>query len=351
MPETADTSRVESPAPRKSATIYDIARAADVSHQSVSRYMRGLDMRASTRAKIEKALETLSYRPNLTARALITGRSNRIGALTHEINQYGPSLIIQGATAAAREAGYLLDVVTLDMGDVDELNEALGLLLQYDLAGILAFSSTDSTREVFEQTDFGVPALIASEAEDREVEAHPDGPGIGQLVAYLVSLGHTRLVHIAGPETWSAARNRLHAFEAALAHHDLTPAGIVHGDWSARSGYEAVTAIPAGALPTAIVAANDQMALGAMHALAERGIAVPRDISVTGLDDTPEAPYFTPSLTTMRLDFRAQGREALTTLLRRIGDAPETPDRIPAPELVIRDSTAPPPVPPEPGLH
>lgn len=326
---------------RKSATIYDIAEAAGVSHQSVSRYMRGMDMRPSTKAKIEKALETLSYRPNLTARALISGRSHRIGALTHEINQYGPSLIIQGATSAAREAGYLLDVVTLDMGDVDDLNLALGQLLQYDVAGILAFASTDSTRAVFEQTDFGVPVLIATEEEDLEPDAHLDGPGMGALVAHLTALGHKELLHIAGPKTWSAARNRLRAFEAELTHHGLQAGRVIHGDWSARSGFGAIMRLPADALPTAIVAANDQMALGAIHALVKRGLRVPQDISVTGVDDTPEAPYFTPSLTTIRLDFRAQGRDAVNAFLSEIEPDISAASTMPKPALVVRDSTGP----------
>ncbi len=341
MSGLVDASRSDAGGSRKNATIYDVAEAAGVSHQSVSRYMRGLDMRPGTKAKIEKALETLHYRPNLTARALITGRSHRIGALTHEVNQFGPSLIIQGATSAAREAGYLLDVVTLDMGDVSELNQALSQLMQYDLAGILAFASTDSTRKVFEQTDFGVPALIAAEEEDLTINSHLDGPGIGELVAHLVGLGHDHLLHIAGPETWSAARNRLHAFEAALAHYGLKPAGIVHGDWSARSGYDTIHALPDASLPTAILAGNDQMALGAIHALTERGLRIPEDVSVTGVDDIPEAAYFTPALTTIRLDFRAQGRDALSTLLRAIDGDARVDSGIPQPRLMLRNSTGP----------
>ncbi len=333
--------------PRKTATIYDIARAADVSHQSVSRYMRGLDMRSSTKTKIEKALETLHYRPNLSARALISGRSHRIGALTHEVNQVGPSLIIQGATSAARDAGYLLDAISLDMGDVTELTQALELLTQYDLAGILAFASTDSTREVFEQTDFGVPVVIAAEAEVEDPDAAADAAhvGIGALVDHLADLGHEFFLHIAGPETWSAARNRLRAVEASLLRRGLPPAQVVHGDWSARSGYESIVSWKQRAMPTAIVAANDQMALGAIHALAERGLRVPDDVSVTGVDDTDEAAYFMPALTTVRLDFRAQGRAALGALLELINDNLMSPVAPPEQTVMLRASTGPAPRP------
>lgn len=328
------------PAARKAATIYDIATAAEVSHQSVSRYMRGLDMRASTKTKIEKALETLEYRPNLSARALITGRTHRIGALTHEAHQNGPAQVLQGATVAARDAGYLLDVVTLDMGDVAEIDHALGSLLQYGLDGILAFASTDSTRAVFERTEFGVPVVIVGESDDAP---HPANNGIDTIVAHLADLGHRSILHIAGPEAWAAARNRRHAFEAAIAALGLDVAGVLHGDWSAKSGYDSIRSLELGSEPTAIIAANDQMALGAMHALHERGIRVPDDVSVTGVDDTPDSAFFIPGLTTLRLDFPRQGRDALVRLLAQIDDttvAPEPP--APGPRLVIRNSTAPP---------
>lgn len=343
MTTTDDGARARAGGTRKSATIYDIAKVADVSHQSVSRYMRGLDMRASTKAKIEKALETHPYRPNLAARALTSGRSNRIGALTHEVDQVGPSLIIQGATNAARQAGYLLDVVTLDMGEVSELEEALDLLTQHDLAGILAFASTDSTKAIFDQTDFGVPVVVAAESETADPPPISDADhGIEELVAHLVSLGHESFAHIAGPPTWSAARNRLHAFETALERHEQRAGTIMHGDWSARSGFDAVMAIPLESLPTAIVAANDQMALGAMHALVARGLSIPGDVSVTGVDDMPEAAYFTPALTTVRLDFRNQGRAAFAALLERIDGNPDsTPTDRPEATVVIRESTGP----------
>lgn len=346
---SAPSAAAAATAGRRSTTIYDVARAADVSHQSVSRYMRGMGMRPVTKAKIEKALETLEYKPNLSARALITGRSLRIGALTHETHQVGPSMIIQGATAAARDAGYLLDVVSLDMGDQADINRALALLMQYDLAGILAFSSTDSTRAVFEGTDFGVPVVIAAEDDEPATvpHLHTASQGIHDLVEHLHSLGHRRMLHIAGPADWSAARNRLQAFETALRERGLEPFGVVHGDWSARSASELVQQMDVTDVPTAILAANDQMALGAIHALGSLGLEVPRDVSVTGVDDTPESPYFTPPLTTVRLDFRAQGRQVLDTLLAEIGESLEEeppPSSVAAPvSIVLRGSSGPAP--------
>ncbi|MEN2738456.1 substrate-binding domain-containing protein [Microbacterium sp. X-17] len=346
----ADPSTAGGPSalPRRGATIYDVARVAGVSHQSVSRYVRGLDMRAATKVKIEAAIATLDYKPNLSARALITGRSTRIGALTHEAHQYGPAMVIQGATAAARQAGYLLDVVSLDMGDVTEIGHAIRALTQYDLAGIVAFASTDGTRQVFEETRFDVPVIIASETDEPETLAASRAAtrGIDEAIGHLQQLGHTSFLHIAGPEDWAAARNRLHAFRSSIDRRGLHVAGVRYGDWSAKSGYDAIATLgdEEARVPTAIVAANDQMALGAMYALRRRGLDVPRDVSVTGLDDTPDSAYFTPALTTIRVDFQTEGREAVEALLAVIDPgetaAVRTDDAPGSESLVVRDSTA-----------
>ena len=132
--------------------------------------------------------------------------------------------------------------------------------------------------------DFRVPAYVHTEADDA-VTGHPSdltGVGIPALIDHLAGLGHRTLLHIAGPGNWSASRNRILAFEAGVERAGLASAGILAGDWSAKSGYEAVGSLP-GVPATAILAANDQMALGVMLALKERGLRVPEDVSVVGL--------------------------------------------------------------------
>lgn len=328
---------------RKPATIYDVAAEAGVSHQTVSRFLKGFQgIRPQTKERVIDALRRLDYRPNLSARSLTTGRSQRIGALTHEIAQVGPSKILQGASTAAREAGYLLDIVALDVSNRDSIQEALDLVMQHDLAGVLALASTDEMTDAFENTEFRVPSYIAAE-EDDALTGHPSqltAVGFPVLIGHLASLGHTRFLHIAGPMTWSAARNRARAYEAAIAKLGLRSEGIIHGDWSARSGYEAINQLPAYLGATAIVAANDQMALGAMLALSERGVSVPHDISVTGVDDIPEAAFFSPPLTTLRVDFEEQGRAAVHALLARINHTVPSEGEVLASELIQRRSTA-----------
>jgi LacI family transcriptional regulator len=340
---TEDEVGTGAPAARP-ATIYDVARAAGVSHQTVSRYLKGYEgIRPQTREKVVKALEELKYRPNLTARSLKSGRPHRLAALTHEIDQVGPSRIVQGASVAAREAGYLLDIVTLDMSDAEAIEEAVGLVATLDVAGVLALASNDAMTEAFEQTRFRVPAHIAVEEDDARTGHRTELSAVGfpSLIAYLAGLGHKEFLHIAGPAAWSSSRNRARAYERSLAEHGLKSHGTVHGDWSAKSGYDAVMSLGDRIEATALVAANDQMALGAMRALAELGLRVPEDVSVTGVDDIPEAAYFRPPLTTLRVDFAAQGRLQVRELLRLVEQSPAE-RRAPAlqSELVIRASTA-----------
>jgi DNA-binding LacI/PurR family transcriptional regulator len=327
------------------ATIYDVARAAGVSHQTVSRLLKGgSGIRPANRARIELAIEELGYRPNLAARSLATNRSRRIGALVYEMTELGPSKIIQGAADAAREAGYLLDIVSLDPRDHGAIDDAVGLLANQQLAGILASAPTEEIKQVIARSTFGVPVYVDTEEDDLTPGHEPslNGHGLRLLVDHLVELGHRDFFHISGPPGWLSAGNRRSAFERALADHGLTSIGIIPGDWSAASGYDAALRIPLDRGVTALVAGNDQMALGALRGLAERGVRVPEELSVVGFDDLPESPFFQPSLTTVRLDFELQGRLAILRLLALIGDADALPAAVPVlPELKVRQSSGP----------
>ncbi|WP_108250060.1 LacI family DNA-binding transcriptional regulator [Planctomonas deserti] len=343
---TASTGEKQGPAsPRRVPTIYDVARQAGVSHQTVSRLLKGgSGIRPENRERIERVLKELDYRPNLAARSLATNRSRRIGAMAYEMLETGPSKIIQGASNAAREAGYLLDVVSLDPRSRNDIEVAVSLLAQQDLAGILAFAPTDHLVEVVAESRFSVPVYVETESDD-SVPGHPASPnsdGVRQLVDHLYRLGHRRFFHISGPPAWLSARNRAVAYEGALAERGLTSLGSLPGDWSAASGYEGAMRMPSELGVTAIVAANDQMALGVLRALAERGRAVPDEVSVVGMDDLPEARFYSPPLTTVQLDFENEGRLAVKSLLGLIGDPNALATPVPAPpRLVPRLSSGP----------
>ena len=228
-----DSPALRDGAPQKSPTIYDVARLAGVSHQTVSRHLRGLDgIRPATRERVTRALETLDYRPNLTARNLATSRSHRVGALTHEIGQVGPSKILQGASAGAREAGYLLDIVSLDVEDPAAVQQALNLITQQDIAGLLVFTSTDAMTQVLRSASIRVPTVIDIEDDEGLLDPLSLDPdrGLAAVVDHLVGLGHRRFFHIAGPQGWVSARNRELSYERALQAHGLTSLGhLVRG--------------------------------------------------------------------------------------------------------------------------
>ena len=323
------------------ATIYDVARLAGVSHQTVSLYLRGHQgFREATRERVESALSELNYRPNLAAKSLATSRSHRIGALVYELTEVGPSKTIQGASDRARAAGYLLDIINLDPSDESAIDGALAQLGQQDLAGVLAFAPVDLIAEKIARVPFNVPVITESERD-----ATPDGinrPGLDLLVDHLVGLGHRRFFHLAGPSDWVASRNRVTAYHDALARHGLESLGSIAGDWSAASGHSAASRMPLDIGVTAVIAANDQMALGALLAFDLRGISVPRDLSVTGFDDIPEAAFYRPPLTTIRVDYAQQGRELVERLLRLIDESLVAPHLTTSPVLVARASSGPP---------
>ena len=331
----------------KAATIYDVAKAAGVSHQTVSRFLRGFEgIRPETREKVIQALDELGYRPNLTARSLKSGQSHRIGALTHEISQVGPARIVEGASAAAREAGYVLDIVSLDTRNPSAIEESLALITQHELAGVLALGVTDEMTRAFEATAFRVPAYVAAETDglSDDPRAALSRVGLPALISHLAGLGHRRFIHLAGPTEWSASRNRVRAYESAIEDQGLRSVGILHGDWSAASGYRAIAELGVAPDATAVVAANDQMALGAMLALKENGLRIPEDISVVGIDDIPEAAYLDPPLTTVRNDFETQGRAAMHQLLARIEHTEVRLVTVAPPLLVVRKSSGPAPL-------
>src|SRR6476620_11774752 len=184
------------------ATIYDVAEAAGVSHQTVSRLLRGFKgIRPETRARVETAIAELQYRPNPAARSLKNGRTHRIGVLTHDLTEVGPSKIIDGASHGAHDAGYLLDVVSIDPRDPHAIEQAIQILRQQELAGVMVFSAADAVAAAIEPAGFAVPVVVDAELEEAQyaAPATPNGRGSEMLVEHLFRLGHRNFLHLAGP--------------------------------------------------------------------------------------------------------------------------------------------------------
>ncbi|MCQ2000565.1 substrate-binding domain-containing protein [Arthrobacter sp. zg-Y108] len=318
-----------------------------MSHQTVSRLLKGQTISPAFKLKVDKALADLNYRPNLAARSLATRQSNRIATLIYEMSELGPMKIMQSASTAARRAGYVLDIVHLDPSNSGSLSEAIAILNQLDVAGILAFAPNDITRAQLSSTEFRVPIYFEAENDDDDLQRddRPNFNAIGAELAmsHLTDLGHRSIAHISGPLTWPAARLRVRSYRQSVSRHKLPEIPIVEGDWSARSGHgAALTILDRHPEVTAIFAANDQMALGALSALAQRGVVVPRDVSVVGMDDAAEAQFYTPSLSTVPMHFETQGQYAFEAILARIQgrDVAVKTDYVHT-ALVARESTGP----------
>ena len=329
----------------KPTTIYDVARVAGVSHQTVSRVLRGLQgMSDETRERVQQVAADLHYRPSVVARELASARPSRIGVVGYETFESSTSKVLKGVNDVATAAGYVLDIVTVDpLGEVDEIASRLDAINGSDAAGLLATSPTANVRQALEHSVFRMPVFLDVNGD----VDHTPGPYFGtsisaQLVMdHLIELGHRRIGHVAGPAGWDSAANREAVYRAAPAdvHHD--EALIVRGDWSAKSGYEAAQRLPLESGITAIFVANDRMALGVLRALAERGIQVPQDVSVAGIDDIPEAAYFGPPLTSVHIDFAEGGRVAARSLISLIESPGAALPEYPVSTLITRTSTAP----------
>jgi DNA-binding LacI/PurR family transcriptional regulator len=321
----------------------DVARLAGVSHQTVSRVINGhTSLRPETRDRVLAAIRQLGYRPNTAARALVTRRSATIGVIGSKGGFWGPSTVHRTVQTAGREAGYFVSAASLPGLTRDELLDAINHLRNQSVEGIVLIAATDEALEVARaQEGLGLPVVVV---EGDETRTHWT-VGVDQVAGaelgtrHLVDLGHTEIVHIAGPQSWTEARARLAGYQRAMYANGLHPSPAVDGDWTARCGFELGQQLARRKEVTAVFCANDHMALGVLRALFEAGIRVPDDISVVGFDDIPESPYLVPPLTTVRQDFTAVGRRAIEILQAAIAGTP-APARLISPELVVRASSA-----------
>lgn len=330
-------------------TIYEVARLAGVSHQTVSRFLRkDPTMRPDTVRRVSRAVEELGYRPNLAARTMRTRRTNRIAVILPETTSFVPTRLLRGAAAAAHDAGYLLDVVGLE-GDAAARAERIGTLLQPEnVDGILSFTPLAENLARLAPSALRVPIVVDGEYDDnmRSRGLLADATAADEIIGHLADLGHRTFAHVAGPANWSSARNRRAVYEASVARRGLVSHATVDGDWSVRSGWEAAREVIAGSPVTAVFAANDRVALGVIRGLQSLGVDVPGRVSVFGWDDDELGRYFEPTLSTVSVNRESQGRVAFLRLLALLrGEEPAAPlDTSGLNRLILRDSTGPAPL-------
>jgi DNA-binding LacI/PurR family transcriptional regulator len=324
--------------------MHDVARLAGVSHQTVSRVLNAHPhVSERTRERVIVAMQQLNYRPNAFARGLVTNRSRRIGVMSFDSRMFGPGSTLRAIEHAARAAGYGVAVVGTTDPSVGDSSDVVQALDTQSVDGIIVIAPTSAAARALATLPKGLPtvALEADYRPDLPVVCIDQFEGARLATQHLLDLGHDTVWHVGGPSDWREALLRADGWRATLAEASKRTPPLLHGDWSPRSGYAAGLELARRDDVTAVFAANDQMALGVIHALAEHRRRVPEDVSVVGFDDIPEAEFFLPPLTTVRQDFDEVGRLGLDLLVRMLVDSAGEHRERPtiAPELVVRASS------------
>jgi DNA-binding LacI/PurR family transcriptional regulator len=321
----------------------DVAAAAGVSHQTVSRVLNGAKpVRAETRARVLAAITELGYRRNNAARLLVTNRSHRIGMISAYLVLHGPSMIAVSVQEAGHKAGYDVSLVAVEDFSAQSLREAVDRLLDEAVEAIVVAVAHREALEQVRSLEVPVPMIVVqgvSEGQRMAVGIDQEA-GARVAVEHLLDLGHRHVAHVTGPLEWVEAGQRRTGWQRAHEHRHVLPGPELAGDWSPKSGYEAGLRIAEDPDVTAVFVANDGMAMGLVYALHEKGRDVPGEISVVGFDNVPEAAYLWPALTTVDQEFSLLGRRAVDLTLRALDGEADPSTQLIRPALVVRNSTA-----------
>ncbi len=323
----------------------DVAARAGVSHQTVSRVLNDHpSVRPETRDRVLEAIAALGYRRNSAARALVTRRTGTVGVVTPATALYGPTSTLVGVEEAARVAGWFVSVATLRQFDGDAMHRAFEHFLGQGVDGVAIIAPTVRAVDVLAALDSPVPVVVVSSAADVPSVPHLHAVGVDQqqgarlATGHLLGSGASSVLHVAGPQDWFDAQDRLVGWRAECAAAGVdVPEPVVVG-WAASDGYAVGRRLVRDGLPPAVFAANDQLALGLLHAFWEAGVRVPEDVAVVGFDDEVGSAHYVPPLTTVRQDFGALGGLAIDTLEVAMAGGDPGHRHLPA-ELVVRASS------------
>jgi len=332
-----------------SVSIRDVARAAGVSYQTVSRVINDSpSVKASTRQLVLDAIAGLGFRPNRAARALAGGPVQAVTVLTSNTRLYGPAAALEGIEEATRAAGFALGVRVVESGTPADVKDAVEravdpagalIVIAYDRAGLATLNAVPP--------DVPMAGIVETPPDPAQAPRTwvwiDDRTAAMDATNYLLSLGH-QTVHYVSIPTWMETSPRAAGWRAALERAGVRVPKPVEGGWEPRSGYRAGLQLARDPDVTAVLCGNDELAIGVMRAMAEAGRAVPEDVSIVGFDDTPQAAFYTPPLTTVRQDFNALGRLCFAKLISLLGQGRQDQEPPwPQAELVVRQSAGPPP--------
>ncbi|MCA0457918.1 MAG: LacI family transcriptional regulator [Chloroflexi bacterium] len=326
-------------------TIRDVAEAAGVSIATVSRVLSKSNYPVSqdTRERIISAAKTLGYSVNRAARSLRTDRSYIIGVIVENFSSYFAPAIIRGLQDVLHHNGYFCLVVDIPWEEKSQ-SKVVQDLLGHSVDGFIfveTWSSVNENAGMLSGKPYGFVHRLFHEPHPNSVI--PDELYNQTLVVnHLINMGYKRIGYISGPPNFFSSADRLNAYCDALTAAGLPvdDSIIMPGNWSVPGGYKAMVDILAlPSIPPAVVAANDQMAFGAIRAIQDAGLRVPEDIAVVGYDDDEFAKVANPTITTVNLPLFEMGQVAATNLLKQLhGEAAPTEETRIRSRLIVRQS-------------
>jgi LacI family transcriptional regulator len=323
--------------------VIDVAREAGVSASTVSRILNGTArVTADKRAAVEAAIRKLDFRPNQSARSLKMGRTMTVGILTQDIDSPFFTRAMRGIEEGLIGTGYAPIIVSGHWNAAEEA-ERIRLLMARRIDGLVILTGHLDDAQIVEFARHQPIVVTGRRLEAPNLVATwLDQAMAGYLATrHLLSLGHRRIAHITGQTDHADAIERYAGYRRA--HEEMgiepDPALTVQGDFLETGGLMAMNRLLDSGLPfSAVFAANDQSAYGARMAMYRRGIRVPDDVSIVGVDDLPASAFLTPPQTTVRQPIYEIGRYAATALLRLLGhDVPLA--EVPPLELRVRETT------------
>jgi LacI family transcriptional regulator len=349
-------SRWERRGVKQKTTIGDVAAAAGVSHQTVSRVINNRpDVAAKTRRRVWQVIEELNYQPSAVARSLIRQRSHTVGVVIAGLQYIGPSRTLSGIIKQVEEMEYTLLLKELPNFYAKDIGPLLKALQARQVDGIIwAAPEIGSNRDWLQSWPPGLsmPTIfLTMQARPGWASVSIDNYAGGcAATEHLLEQGYRHIGHVAGPLDWWEARQRKAGWRDALYRAQM-PVADHHwaaGDWSASSGERAIKQLLVN-YPgmDALFVANDQMALGVLQVVCREGLRVPQDLAIVGFDGIPESAYYWLPLTTVHQDQQELGCVAVRELIRMIdashqdGMAVEPKAILLRPRLVVRESSVP----------
>ncbi|MCI1833161.1 MAG: LacI family transcriptional regulator [Bifidobacterium sp.] len=335
---------------KKRPSMFEVAKLAGVSHQTVSRVINDSpDVSVTTRARVQKAIKALGYRPSNSARALASRRSRTIGLIAGGSRFFGPISAISAIESMARSHGLFLNVTMVHeaLCTQAEFNELCDTFDEQNVDAFVFLTPTDVMFSAACHARVSRPVVLVTSThggmsmreglslirpEDRrrtEVVGIDQWGAVGDVVDLILRYGHRRALYFAGPREWRDAATRRASWMELSKAHSIDSRIVQCNSWDSSEAYARMNheidriGSVGGNLPTVVVTANDGQAVGVARAMHEHGIRIPQDVSLVGFDDMPAMDSLFPPLTTVRPDFEQLGTAAMQEVLWLIGEGPE----------------------------